>query len=107
MGQSLTERYDEQIVGMLSCYDRVMITGTVPVICHAAGMTQFLHASGIRIFDYPSFAQTLRDRVRESTASIAAEACPRLRTRGVSHLIPISIREAVLDGSRGIAPYPA
>ena len=30
--------------------------------------------SGIRIFDYPDFAKTLRDRVRERAASLAAEA---------------------------------
>jgi hypothetical protein len=88
MGQSLTDRYDDQIIGMLSCYDRVMITGTVPVICYAAGMTQFLHTSGIRIFDYPAFAQTLRDRVRESTASIAAEAGVR-----IEHMAKASVRK--------------
>jgi hypothetical protein len=33
MTQSLTQRYDGRIAGVLSCYDRVVITGTVPVIC--------------------------------------------------------------------------
>ena len=74
MNQSLTERYDERIAGVLSCYDRVVITGTLPGVCYADGMTRFLHASGIRIFDYPQFAMKLRDRVRESAASLAAEA---------------------------------
>jgi hypothetical protein len=64
MAQSLTERYDDRIRGILSCYDRVVITGTVPVICYAEGMTRFLYARGIRIFDCPNFAITLRDRVR-------------------------------------------
>jgi hypothetical protein len=32
MSQSLTERYDDRIAGVLSCYDRVVITGTVPVM---------------------------------------------------------------------------
>ena len=74
MSQSLTERYDDRIAGMLSCYDRLVITGTLPVVCYAAGMTGYLNASGIRIFDYPDFAKTLRDRVRERAASLAAEA---------------------------------
>ena len=74
MSQSLTERYDERIAGVLSCYDRVVITGTLPGVCYAEGMTRFLHANGIRIFDYPQFAMTLRDRVRERAASLAAEA---------------------------------
>jgi hypothetical protein len=61
MGPSLTERYDDWISGMLSCYDQLVITGTLPVVCYAAGMTGYLNAKGIRIFDYPEFAKTLRD----------------------------------------------
>jgi hypothetical protein len=71
MAHSLTDRYDDRIAGVLSCYDRLLITGTVPVICYAEGMTRFLYANGIRIFDYPQFARTLRDRVRDCAASLA------------------------------------
>ena len=42
MTGSLTERYDERIAGGLSCYDRVVMTGTLPTVCYAAGMTKFL-----------------------------------------------------------------
>src|SRR5580704_12304479 len=61
MSQSLMERYDNRIAGVLSCYDRVVITGTLPGVCYADGMTRYLNAKGIRIFDYPEFAKTLRD----------------------------------------------
>jgi hypothetical protein len=74
MGQSLTERYDDRIAGVLSCYDRLVVTGTLPGVCYADGMTRYLNIHGIRIFDYPEFAKTLRDRVRERAASLAAEA---------------------------------
>jgi hypothetical protein len=70
----LTERYDDRIAGVLSCYDRVVVTGTLPTVCYAAGMTKFLYAIGVRIFDYPQFASGLRDRVRERAASLAAAA---------------------------------
>jgi hypothetical protein len=70
----LEERYDDRIAGVLSCYDRVVVTGTLPTVCYAGGMTRFLYASGIRIFDYPEFASTLRDRVRERAVSMAADA---------------------------------
>ena len=56
---SLTERYEERIAGVLSCYDRVVVTGTLPGACYAEGMTRFLYANKIRIFDYPQFAATL------------------------------------------------
>lgn len=74
MPEGLVERYDERIAGVLSCYDRIVITGTLPGICHAQGMTSFLYANGIRIFDYPQFAATLRDKVRENAAKIAQAA---------------------------------
>ena len=72
MTQSLTERYDGRIAGVLSCYDRMVITGTVPVICYTEGMTRYLYSNGIRTFDYPQFAMELRDRVRDGAAPLAA-----------------------------------
>jgi DNA-binding MarR family transcriptional regulator len=86
MSQSLTERYDERIAGMLSCYDRLVITGTLPVVCYAAGMTGYLNANGIRIFDYPQFAMTLRDRVRERAASLATAAGITIEHIGKPHI---------------------
>jgi hypothetical protein len=71
MTQMLTERYRERMVGVLSCYDRIIITGTLPGACYAGGMTSFLYAKGIRIFDYARFAEPLRERIR----SRAQEAC--------------------------------
>lgn len=44
MGQMLTERYGSRLHGVLSCFDRIVITGTLPGICYAAGMTSFLYA---------------------------------------------------------------
>ena len=86
MTQSLTERYDERIAGVLSCYDRMVITGTVPVICYAEGMTRFLYASGIRIFDYPAFAMKLRDHVRDNAAKLALEAGVAIEHIAKSHI---------------------
>src|SRR6202046_2573346 len=74
MASALVERYDDRIAGVLSCYDRVVVTGTLPTVCYAEGMTRFLYANQIRIFDYSEFAVTLRERVREAAASLAAEA---------------------------------
>jgi hypothetical protein len=86
MTGSLTERYDDRIARVLSCYDRVVVTGTLPTVCYAAGMTKFLYAIGVRIFDYPQFASTLRDRVRERAASLAAEAGITIEHIAKSHI---------------------
>ncbi len=74
MREGLVERYDKRIAGVLSCYDRIVITGTLPGVCHAKGMTSFLYANTIRVFDYPQFAAALRDKVRENAAGLAEAA---------------------------------
>lgn len=38
---ALTERYASNLHGMLSSYDRIIVTGTLPVACNAADMTSF------------------------------------------------------------------
>src|SRR4030042_1478500 len=52
----LTERYATQIAGVLSCYDRIIITGTLPGVCFAEGMATYLRLHHIRLFDHPPFA---------------------------------------------------
>jgi len=69
----LTERHREEIVGVISCYDRILIQGTLPGLCSAEGMTGYLYGHGIRIFDYQRFAQPLRDALRENAERLAAE----------------------------------
>jgi hypothetical protein len=103
MSQSLVARYDERIAGVLSCYDRVVITGTLPGVCYAEGMTRFLHASGVRIFDYPQFAMTLRDRVRERAATLAAEAGVTIEHIGKAHIRKEDVVARVLE-QRGDRP---
>jgi len=56
----LTERHSEEIAGVICCYDRILIQGALPGLCYAEGMTGYLYAHKIGIFDYPHFAQPLR-----------------------------------------------
>src|SRR3954453_12988950 len=70
----LTERHGDQIAGVLGCWDRMLIFGTLPKICLARGMTSFLFERKIRIFDYPKFAEPFRNRIRENAEKMAAEA---------------------------------
>jgi hypothetical protein len=59
---------------VLSCYDRIVITGTLPGACYAVGMTSFLNAKGIRIFDYARFAEPLRERIRAAAQLVCEKA---------------------------------
>ena len=69
----LTQRYAHKIRGQLSCYDRVVIQGTLPGLCYAQGMTAYLNLNKIRIFDYPRFAEPLRDQIRHNAEKVAQD----------------------------------
>jgi hypothetical protein len=103
MGSALLERYDGRIAGVLSCYDRVVITGTLPTVCYADGMTKFLNAAHVRIFDYPRFAEPLRERVRERAATLAEEAGITIEHIGKKHVRKEAVVAKVLAG-RGEHP---
>ena len=103
MTSALVDRYDDRIAGVLCCYDRVVITGTLPTICYAAGMTGFLYANHVRIFDYPAFAATLRDQVRERAASLASEAGIEIEHIAKSHIRKEAVVAKVLE-QRGEHP---
>lgn len=68
----LTERYKDRIAGVLSCYDRIIIQGTVPGWCYAGGMTDYFYKQQMRIFDYAKWAEPLREALRANMERIAA-----------------------------------
>jgi hypothetical protein len=69
-----TERHADKISGELSCLDRVVITGTIPGICHAEAMSAYLRFKSIRIFDYARWAEPLREQIRQNAQRLAEEA---------------------------------
>jgi hypothetical protein len=72
--EAFTKKYDRQIKFSLSCYDRLIITGNLPEISYAQGMTSFLYSKDIRIFDYAKFAEGLRDTLRKQIDLIVSES---------------------------------
>jgi hypothetical protein len=99
----LTDRYCNQIAGMLSCYDRVVITGTLPQACYAAGMTNFLSYHNIRIFDYARFAEPLRDKLRDNAEALAKANDIKIEFVQKRHIRKESLVQKILD-KRGDAP---
>lgn len=69
----LTNRYASRIRGILSCLDRVLITGTLPDICHARALTRELTRRGLRIFDFTEFAKSLTATISEQATRLAEE----------------------------------
>ena len=70
---SLLERHAKDILGIVSCWDRVVLHGTLPGFGHSAGMTSYLKTHGIRIFDYTKFAEPLRDQIRSNADRLAED----------------------------------
>lgn len=67
----LTEKYADELDGVLMCYDRLILTGSLNPFCYAQGMSGYLRSQRIRIFDYPAFAQGLRERLRSNAEALA------------------------------------
>ncbi len=100
---ALAERYATNMHGVLSCFDRIIITGTLPGACYAEGMTSFLYAHGVRVFDYPRFAEPLRDRIRERAQEVCTANGIEIEHVSKSHVRKEELVAKVL-ASRGDAP---
>jgi hypothetical protein len=71
--QNFIERHNTKIKGVISCFDRIVLTGTIPGICYAQGMSSFLSTKNIRIFDFTQWAEPLREEIRVNAERIAEE----------------------------------
>src|SRR5258706_11520881 len=76
----ITERYTDKIAGVLGCFDRLIITGTLPTLCYPDGMTKYLSARCIRIFDFVGFAKPLRANA-ETLAAAAGLSVDYIRKK--------------------------
>ena len=68
------ERHQDQIAGVVSCFDRVIITGNLVEIGYAEAMAGYLSYRDIRLRDYPRWAEPLREELRHNAERLAAEA---------------------------------
>lgn len=93
----ITTTHSKSIVGTLSCFDRLIITGTLPQICHSSGMTSFLYSKGIRIFDYPKFAEPFKDEIRTNAEQLAKGSGVEIEFVAKSHIRKEDLVKKVLD----------
>lgn len=70
----LLDRYADQIDGVLGCYDRLILTGTLVDVAHPDAVSLRLHQLNIRCFDLKLFAEPLREQVRENALLLARQA---------------------------------
>jgi hypothetical protein len=70
----LTDRYATKIRGVLACFDRIVLTATLPDICYPEGMTKHLAGKGIRVFDFSKWAEPLNAEIRSNAEKVAEES---------------------------------
>jgi hypothetical protein len=70
----LVSRYEKEIEGVLGCFDRLVVTGTLTEIAHPDAMDALLFREGFRAFDIGKFAEPLRQRIRDNVVKLAADA---------------------------------
>lgn len=99
--KTILDRYKNQIAGVLSCTDRVVITGTLPVLSNNRSMTSYLYAENVRIFDYPKFAEPFRNLLRENAEKLARENNIEIEFIRKSNTRKESIISAIIE-KRGI-----
>ncbi len=68
---SFIQKHQEQISCTLSCFDRVVLTGTLPDICYDKAMTSYLYNKHIKIFDYPGWAENLKNELKNHIEALA------------------------------------
>ena len=70
----LRQRFPGVIAGVISCYDRLLLQGTIPGICFAGGMEKFLRDRQIELRDFAQWAQPLAEKIKNHAEALAAEA---------------------------------
>lgn len=71
--EGLLTRYADKIVGMLGCYDRVVLSGTLTAISHPEALARLLGREHVRCFDLEQWVGPLREQLHRDAERMAAE----------------------------------
>lgn len=69
----LTTTHQEEINGILYCYDRVLINATASTFGFSDGMTNFFNQHKIKIFDFASVFTPVTEQIKENAVRLARE----------------------------------
>jgi hypothetical protein len=76
---NLIERHAQKIVGVLSCFDRLVLQRMLPGVAYPQAMATELDRRGIRLFDYAKqFALPFQEAIRAHTEPLASEECVKI-----------------------------
>lgn len=74
MKNDFLAKYSNDIQGVISCYDRIVIRGTIRKISYPQGMNNHLYEKGIKLKDITEYTNPLRLELRDHVALIAESA---------------------------------
>jgi hypothetical protein len=69
----ITTTHQEEITGILYCYDRVLINATAGTFGYPDGMTVFFNQQGYRIFDFANVFAPVTEAIKENAERLASE----------------------------------
>jgi hypothetical protein len=73
MTGTLLERYAAQIDGVLSCFDRIILSGTLTGVCFPNGMAGWFRQKNLKLFEYPKQMDIIREMIRANAERVAKE----------------------------------
>ena len=100
----LTERYSQHLHGVLSCFDRLIVMGTLPGVCYAEGLASYLTVRNIRLVDLPQLAKPLAEAIRENAEQVATAAGLSIEYIRSSKAFRKEERIQAILAQRGMAP---
>ena len=71
--QRFLDHHDENILGVLTGFDRIVFRGTLRNLSYVDGMGQFLGHHGIRYTEFGDFAEGITDRLRSHARQYAKQ----------------------------------
>lgn len=72
--EAFLTRYADRIVGVLSCFDRIIIWGMLPMVSQAAGLAHFCREHDLPLGQLVNWAMGLRDEMEKQLRDLAETA---------------------------------
>jgi len=101
---SLLQRYSDRIVGTLSCFDRLIIWGTLVRVSHPGGLVNRLKELDVSLREFSDFALRLRDELATRITEVAAAAGVQIEYLASSKSVRKEARIQAVLAERGTHP---
>jgi hypothetical protein len=72
--RQFVQRHADQILGVLSGFDRIRLRGSLRLFSTEGGVASWLQGTGVALTDFFKWAQGVTDRLRRRTEKIARDA---------------------------------